>query len=151
MNVSATVLLAFALQFSATAVLADTPKAAPAKPPATTPATSDDPTTALLGDWPGILDTGEGGAKLKLVLHLGKNPDGTLNGSLDSVDENVMGIRADHVVFADGILGLTLPTIGAHCELTLAPNRVELKGMWDKRGSVFPLTFKKAAAPVPNR
>jgi hypothetical protein len=145
---SASVLLAFALGFAAGATLAKAPETAPTKPPAATSATSDEATTMLLGDWLGTLDTGEGAAKLRLVLHLGKNPDGTLNGSIDSLDENVKGIPVDKPTFADGTLGLNLPTIGVHCEATLAPNRVELKGTWYKRDATFPLEFKTGAAPA---
>jgi len=145
---SASVFLAFALEFSMTAELAQAPKTAPTKPPAATSATSDEATTMLLGDWLGTLDTGEGASKLRLVLHLGKNPDGTLNGSIDSLDENVKGIPADKPTFADGILGLNLPTIGVHCEATLAPSRVVLKGTWYKLDTSFPVEFKKAAAPA---
>lgn len=103
MRASASVLLAFALGFS----MAGEPAKAPATmPPAATSASSDEATTMLLGDWLGTLDTGEGAAKLRLVLHLGKNPDGTLSGSIDSLDENVKGIPVDRPTFADGTLGL---------------------------------------------
>ena len=92
---SASVLLAFALGFSTAGEVAKAPKTA-------TSATSNEATTVLLGDWLGTIDTGEGAAKLRLVLHLGKNPDGTLNGSIDSLDENVKGIPVDRPTFADG-------------------------------------------------
>jgi hypothetical protein len=136
---AASVLLAFALGSSTAGE--------PAKAPKT--ATSDEAMAVLLGDWLGTLNTGEGAAKLRLVLHLGKNPDGTLNGSLDSLDENVKGIPVDKPNFADGILGLNLPTIGVHCEATLAPNRAELKGTWYKSDVSFPLELKKGTAPAP--
>ena len=145
---SASVFLAFALEFSMTAELAQAPKTAPTKPPAATSATSDEATAMLVGDWLGTLDTGEGGAKLRLVLHLGKNPDGTLKGSIDSVDENVKGIPVDKPTFAEGTLGLNLPTIGVHCEAALAPSRVDLKGTWYKSDATFPVEFKKKAAPA---
>jgi len=135
---SASVIVAFALGIGA---------AAATKPPAATSATSDEATTVLLGDWLGTLDTGADAAKLRLVLHLGKNPDGTLNGSLDSPDEKVKAIPVDKPNFAGGILGLNLRTIGVHCELTLAPNRVELKGTWYKGEASFPVEFKKQTAP----
>jgi hypothetical protein len=151
---SASVLLAFALGFSTTGAVADeptpdtakAPETAPAKAPA--PAPSAEVMTMLLGDWKGTLDTGEGAAKLRLALHLAKNPDGTLGGTLDSLDEKVKGIPVDNVSFADGTLGLNMPTIGAHCEATLAPNGVELKGTWYKAEATFPLVLKKGAAPA---
>jgi hypothetical protein len=136
---SVSVVLALALAFSA---------AAATTPPAATSAPSGDTTTVLLGDWHGTLDTGEGAAKFRLVLHLGKNPDGTLNGSLDSLDEKVNGIPVDKPTFTDGTLGLNLPKIGVHCEATLAPNRIELKGTWYKGEAKFPVEFKKQAAPA---
>jgi len=136
---SASVVLAFALGF---------PAAAATKPPAATSATSGEATAVLLGDWFGTLDTGQGAAKFRLVLHLGKNPDGTLNGSIDSLDEKVKGIPVEKPTFADGTLGMNLPTIGVYCEATLAPNRVELKGTWYKLDTSFPVEFKKGAAPA---
>ncbi len=135
---SASAVLAFALAFSA---------AAATKPPAATSATSDDATTVLLGDWLGTLDTGADAAKFRLVLHVGKNPDGTLNASLDSLDEKVKGIAANEPTFAGGTLGLNFPTIAVHCELALAPNRAELKGTWYKLEASFPVDFKKQTAP----
>ena len=119
----ASVVLVFALGSGA---------AAATTPPAASSATSDEATTVLLGDWIGTLDTGADAAKIRLVLHLGKNPDGTLNGSLDSPDEKVKGIPVDKPIFAGGIL---------------APNRVELKGTWYKGEASFPVEFKKQAAP----
>ena len=136
---AASVVLAFALGF---------PAAAATKPPAATSATSGEATAVLLGDWFGTLDTGQGAAKFRLVLHLGKNPDGTLNGSIDSLDENVKGIPVVKPTFADGILVLNLPTIGVHCEASMAPNRVVLKGTWSKSDASFPLEFEKGAAPA---
>jgi hypothetical protein len=108
----------------------------------------DQATTALLGDWLGLVDTGEGAAKLRLALHLGKNPDGTLNGSIDSLDEKVKGIPVEKPIFADGKLSLNVPTIGVFCELTPAPNRVELRGTWRKHAVSFPVAFKKETAPA---
>ena len=77
--------------------------AAATTPPAASSATSDEATTVLLGDWIGTLDTGADAAKIRLVLHLGKNPDGTLNASLDSPDEKVKGIAANEPTFAEGV------------------------------------------------
>ena len=91
--------------------------AAATKPPAAPPAASDQATAA------------------------------PLNGSLDSPDEKVNAIPVDNPNFAGGILGLNLRTIGVHCELTLAPNRVELKGTWYKGEASFPVEFKKQTAP----
>ena len=136
---SASIIVAAALGFSV---------AAATKPPAATSAPSGEATTMLLGDWLGTLDTGEGAAKLRLVLHLGKNPDGTLNGSIDSLDENVRGIPVEKPLFADGTLSLNLATIGVFCEVTLDQNRVELRGTWQKRDTAFPLEFKRGAAPA---
>ena len=48
-------------------------------------------------------------------------------------------------------LGLNLPTIGVHCETTLAPSRVDLKGTWYKSDTSFPLEFKKGAAPAADK
>jgi hypothetical protein len=73
---STAVLLAFGLGFSTTRAIAADPKSAPTNPPAAASAASDETMNVLLGDWAGTLVTGGEGAKLRLALHLGKNPDG---------------------------------------------------------------------------
>ena len=50
---------------------------------------------SIAGDWNGALEAQ--GTKLRLVLHVKKNPDGTLAATIDSLDQNANGIPVSTV------------------------------------------------------
>src|SRR5205807_1359571 len=49
------------------------------------------------GDWAGTLDLGQ--VKLRLLFKIRKTPEGSLIGTLDSLDQGAMDIRIDEVSF----------------------------------------------------
>ena len=60
-----------------------------------------------MGDWLGTLEAGP--QKLRLVLHITKNVKGELTSTLDSLDQNAMGIPVQQTTFTNNKLHLDIP------------------------------------------
>ncbi len=128
---------------------APTAAPAPAAPAAPPPAAA--PASVVAGDWEGVLDTGA--VKLRTVLHVTVNADGSLTATMDSPDQGAAGLPVATTTFKDGVLVLDLPNLAAHYEGKLNAAGTEIEGQWAQRGAVLKLTFarpapKPAAAPA---
>ncbi len=99
----------------------------------------------IAGDWQGTLSAG--GAELRLVLHLTKAADGSLKATLDSVDQNAIGIPVSSVTFKDSELNLDINDIHGTYEGKLAADGKTISGTWTQ-GSSLPLDFKRATTPI---
>ena len=112
-----------------------------------TPSSSSDPLRRLEGDWDGKLDAGA--MTLGIVLHLHAR-DGALVATVDSPDQNAMGLPAVVTLTGDHV---SLSAEGARgaFEGDLSTDGATLAGHW----SGAPLTFVRralgAAAPTRNR
>jgi uncharacterized protein len=95
----------------------------------------------LTGDWTGALDTGM--ATLHLVLHVTKGPDGALKATLDSVDQNAMGIPVSSVTLKDSKLSLGVDAVHGTYEGMVAADGKTISGTWSQ-GKPLPLDFKRA-------
>lgn len=98
----------------------------------------------IAGDWQGSIRTGMG--ELRLVLHVTKNPDGTLKGTIDSPDQNAAGIAIDSITLDGNKLKFTSAPLKASYEGTLKGSD-SVTGSWTQ-GQKLPLDFKKTANPV---
>jgi len=96
---------------------------------------------SIAGDWNRELDVQ--GQKLGLVLHLTKNPDGKLLGTIDSLDQGANGIPVSSVDQTGDDVKLDLAGIAAGYEGRLNAARTEITGEW-KQGGTLPLIFKRA-------
>ncbi len=115
-----------------------------ATPSSTAPQKTVSPKSAsIAGDWNGELNAG--GTKLRLVLHIKKNPDGTFTATVDSLDQNANGIPVSAVNQTGNIVKLELSGIGASYEGKLNPAGTEMTGEWKQGGGALPLIFKRAA------
>jgi len=99
----------------------------------------------IAGDWRGALNTGMG--ELHLVLHIRKAADGTLNATLDSVDQGANGIPVNSVTLKDSKLSLDVEAVHGTYEGRLDADAKTITGTWSQ-GSSLPLEFSRAAAPV---
>jgi pimeloyl-ACP methyl ester carboxylesterase len=101
-----------------------------------------DPKSAqdVAGDWQGALKVGA--IELRLVIHLTRQPDGSLRGTLDSVDQGAKGIPISSATFKDETLCLDLKGIGASYEGKRVADRSAVEGKWRQSGQSFPLTFR---------
>lgn len=91
--------------------------------------------------WQGALDVG--GIKLRLVLKITKNPDGTLTATLDSIDQGAMNLPVDSIVIENTTMRFTMKSIGGSYEGTLSEDKTEVRGTWTQSGQSLPLTFKR--------
>ena len=104
---------------------------------------------AVVGDWSGTLNAGP--AQLRLVIHLKAAPDGTLSGTLDSIDQGANDIPISTASFKDGKLEFNVASVNGTYEGTV--DKDEIKGTWTQ-GQPLELNFKRAqaqtaAAPKP--
>jgi hypothetical protein len=109
--------------------------------PASAPATSAQ--AAVVGDWSGTLDAGP--AKLRLLLHIKAAADGTLTGTLDSIDQGANGIPLSSVAFKDNKLELNVAAVNGTYEGTVDKEASEITGTWTQ-GQPLPLNFTRAKA-----
>ena len=103
----------------------------------------------ITGDWNGTLNTGMG--ELRLVLHVTKNPDGTLKSTLDSVDQGANGIPVASTALKDATLTLKVDAVNGTYVGKLNADASEIAGTWTQ-GTALSLTFHRggiAAKPAP--
>jgi uncharacterized protein len=99
---------------------------------------------ALPGTYTGTLQAGE--AQLHLVLHLTQNANGSLEGTLDSLDQGVFAIEASHVAKSESKLNLDVASVGAHYEGKISPDHKTIEGTWTQGNAALPLVFHRRAA-----
>ena len=99
----------------------------------------------IVGDWQGTLNTGAG--ELRLVLHISEAQDGSLNATLDSVDQAANGIPVTAISLKDSKLKLTVDAVHGSYEGTVSKDATEIKGTWTHR-QPLDLNFKRMAAPL---
>ena len=118
---------------------------APASPtlalPAFVAAQAAPASKSIAGDWNGELNAQ--GTKLRLVLHVKKNPDGTLAATLDSLDQGANAIPVSTVSQKGNDVKLELSGLSAGYQGKLNTAGTEITGEW-KQGGTLPLIFKRA-------
>jgi CubicO group peptidase (beta-lactamase class C family) len=97
----------------------------------------------VAGDWQGTLSAG--GAQLHLVLHLAAAKDGSLSGSLDSVDQGANGIPITTAALKDSKLSLVIDAVHGTYDGTVNKDATEIDGTWTQ-GQPLELNFKRAPA-----
>ncbi len=100
----------------------------------------------VTGDWQGTLKAG--GAELRLVLHITKAADGSLQATLDSIDQGARGIPAGVVTLRDSKLSFVASAINGKYEGTVNAAATAIDGTWTQ-GQPLPLAFRRAPAPKP--
>jgi uncharacterized protein len=96
----------------------------------------------IAGDWNGTLDVQ--GQKLRLVVHVKKNADGKLSGTLDSPDQGGKDIPLSSVELAGGDVKLELAGIAAGYQGKLNAAGTEITGEWKQGGGTLPLVLTRA-------
>lgn len=107
--------------------------------------------------WQGTLDVG---APLRLTVVLVKGADGSLKGTLISVDQGNAKLPLDTVTFQSspqsspqsGTLHFSIKSLTVEYEGKLSEDGLSIAGTFTQAGNTFPLTFKRGAAlPAVNR
>jgi len=99
----------------------------------------------VVGDWNGTLHPG--GAELRLVLHIAKGADGSLNATLDSVDQGTPGIPVNAVTLKDSKLDLTVDAVHGTYTGKVNADASEIDGTWSQGGSLE-LNFHRGGIAV---
>lgn len=102
------------------------------------------------GDWWGVLEVGPG-TRLRLAVHIAAGPDGKLAGTLDSLDQNAIGLRLADVTVTGDRLALRLDQPAASFEGSWDPATRAWRGAWRQNGQSWPLVLaagKPPAAPA---
>jgi pimeloyl-ACP methyl ester carboxylesterase len=132
--------LALAISFSSLVVFSTAAAQAPAvhKPQ---PQRSLSP---LEGHWSGSLQAGE--AVLHLVLHVSKAADGSLQATIDSLDQGVYGIEVTALTLKDSMLHFNVASAGASYEGKFSAIHATIEGDWTQGSASLPLVFHRQAA-----
>lgn len=100
----------------------------------------------ITGDWQGTLSP-FGDVELRLVLHITKNPDGTLKATLDSVDQGQNDIAVTALSLQDANLTFDVDSIDASYRGKLMGDGKTILGKW-QQGRPMQLDFERAAKPI---
>ena len=99
----------------------------------------------IAGDWNGTLKAG--GAELRLVLHLTKNPDGSLKAKLDSIDQGANGIAVNSAMLQGSTLTLDVAAVHGTYEGKVNSDATEIDGIWTQ-GTPLELNFHRGGIAV---
>jgi hypothetical protein len=96
-------------------------------------------TFVLEGDWKGTLQIQQ--TKLRVVLHIVKQSDGSLSATLDSPDQGAKDIPANAIQFNPPKVKIQWQGIGGIFDGTFANGR--LSGTWQQGAVKIPLVFER--------
>ncbi|HUE12956.1 MAG TPA: alpha/beta fold hydrolase [Planctomycetaceae bacterium] len=114
---------------------------------AESPPAGKPPREAILGHWLATLKIQ--GVTLRLAATIRAEPDGSLKGTLNSLDQNGVDYPLDEVSLQEMKLRLVLKISGLVYEGTLNAAGTGISGRLKQRGASLPLDFKKVdQAPV---
>ncbi len=97
---------------------------------------------AVVGNWEGTLDAGMQG-KLRVVLHVTQAQDGSLNATLDSLDQNASGIPVTTITYKEPELHFESEPIKGSYDGKMNKDNEEIVGEWKQGGGTLPLAFKR--------
>ncbi len=100
----------------------------------------------LVGDWSGILLAG--GSSLRLALHVKADPAGNLSVTLDSLDQQAMGLRGSNAVLKGDSFSFEIPYVSGTYSGTLGNDGKTISGTW-RQGVPIPLVFTRPRIAQP--
>jgi hypothetical protein len=95
--------------------------------------------SVLEGDWKGTLQIQQ--AKLRVVLHINKQADGSLSATLDSIDQGAKGIPANAIQFTPPNVTIQWQGIGGIFDGAFENGK--LSGTWQQGTVKIPLVFER--------
>lgn len=93
------------------------------------------------GLWLGTLQV-QGGMELRLLFNISTSPDGSVNATMDSVDQGAKGIPVDVVTYKDGNLHIGVKSMGTF-DGTLQEDGKTIEGEWKQSGLALPLVLSR--------
>jgi pimeloyl-ACP methyl ester carboxylesterase len=95
------------------------------------------------GLWQGAVETH--GMRLRFQLHISHDTEGALIAALDSLDQGVTGLPANHVTLKDPIFHFEIPSVAGVYEGALNATRNAITGKWSQTSADnLPLDFKRS-------
>jgi pimeloyl-ACP methyl ester carboxylesterase len=95
------------------------------------------------GLWQGAVETH--GMRLRFQLHISHDTEGSLIAALDSLDQGVTGLPANHVTLKDPIFHFEIPSVAGVYEGTLNPAKNAIAGKWSQTSADnLPLDFNRS-------
>lgn len=113
-------------------------------------AVSSLPAASVEGNWLGTLHVGP--QTLRLALHLTRNDDGQLAGTLDSLDQGAMGLKIDSATLEGNQLKFRMSAPPASYSGAVSKDGQSIKGAWSQGPLTASLVFERAekgARPQP--
>jgi len=101
------------------------------------------PAASIEGDWSGVLEAGP--TRLRVVLHITAGEDGSLSGTLDSIDQGQNGLTIRSIVLEGSELRFEMQGLPASYTGTVAEDGGSIAGSWTQGGASLPLNFRIAA------
>ena len=98
----------------------------------------------LDGDWAGVLDIN--GSQLRLALHVKTTPTEGTTATLDSIDQNALGIPVSAISREGPHVRLELKVLSATFDGTLEPGNQTIAGTWTQSSLSLPLTLQRRPA-----
>jgi uncharacterized protein len=99
----------------------------------------------VTGDWQGTLAAES--LSLRLVLHIRKGADGTLQATLDSVDQGANRIPVSSITLKDAKLNLVVDAVHGTYAGKVAADGNTIAGTWTQ-AQALPLEFKRVTTPL---
>ena len=99
------------------------------------------PHHSIEGFWQGTLNTGA--IPLRLVFKIHKKPDGTLTGTLDSIDQGAKAIPISGVSLKGSAVSFEVKVVSGAYEGQLAEGGAQISGEWKQLGASLPLTLTR--------
>jgi len=100
----------------------------------------------LAGDWSGTLKPP--GGSLRLVLHVSTDSAGKLTVTLDSLDQNAMGLQGSNAVLSGNGFSFDIPSVGGTYSGTIGNDGQSISGTWSQ-GTPLPLVFTRPKTAQP--
>ena len=100
----------------------------------------------VVGDWSGVLQPS--GGSLRLALHVSKDATGKLSVTLDSLDQNAMGLQGSNAVLNGSGFSFDIPSVSGTYSGTLGSDGKSISGTWNQ-GTPLPLVFTRQRAAQP--
>jgi CubicO group peptidase (beta-lactamase class C family) len=104
------------------------------------------------GDWTGTLQVNVS-VKLRLAVHIAAAESGALTGTLDSLDQQALGMPLANLAAASGSLSFDVPAVKGHYAATWNDAAKSWSGTWSQLGQNWPLSLsagtRETLAPAP--
>jgi len=93
------------------------------------------------GLWLGSLQVP--GGELRILFNISAEPDGSINATMDSLDQGTSGIPVETVTYEDRNLKLEVKSVKGVFEGTLKEDCKTIEGEWKQSGLTFPLVLSR--------